>query len=164
MLSQYTRRVPETTWKSPWRIDFERKMAEEKNRQVIHRIVASPSSDSGASPKTVVPPRPKSAQVATTRPGPKPLLVVRTKFCSYETNGVACGKPLNASNAHGLCGTHYHKDRYNLAHGARPTCVDCGQVIYRGNIYDRCRKHSKKFHLAKFKWTQKNQSVTLEHP
>lgn len=166
---------PEVEWKSPWRIDFERYLAERPAK----RIVSAPQIRARRERSS---PRCRNQRVTPTKfcggcgKGLKsntasgfcqPCMRARARCACgrtiFKNNSLTqckqchvrdsrkkcplCPNVLNASNTYGLCKPHYAKYRRFIFQEQLSICADCPRLINRDNRFGRCVKHSKNFYL-----------------
>lgn len=166
---------PEVEWKSPWRIEQERRRAEEAGRRTL--ITATQIQTRQERPKQcrnqrVTPTKfcggcGKGVKSNTESGFCQPCLRKRDKCACgrtiYKGNSLSqckqchirdtrkkcplCPNMLNASNAYGLCKPHYAKYRRFIHQDQLSICADCPRLINRDNKFGRCVKHAKNFYL-----------------
>lgn len=162
---------PEITWKSPWRLEQERRRAEEmgsrifvtapstvKTQPLSRYIARSPAQFCSSCGKGMrkgckraqcnncFTERPRCACGKTIYKGGS---LAECKECFHRSQRVKCPicpRFLNARNSYGLCKPHYQKYRRFIQQDQLSICLDCPRLINRDNKFKRCVKCSHNFY------------------
>jgi hypothetical protein len=163
-------------WKSPWRIDLERRMAADANRTSVIRH--QPQAKRVRS-KEYMHDLYLKRKAKRDAENPRPTcsrcdgLILRTNKIGLcmDCRGLErrssnrqkakrpprtcsmCDTRISWGNKSGVCTKHYHKAKRVVEMGPRPNCVECGAEIYRRNKLGKCRKCSLPFYKAA--WREK---------
>lgn len=128
------------SWKSPWRIEFERRSAEDKGKfryisapQIKARQERNPARICDLCPK-VLRSRNKSGR-CNGHAAPKVEKV--------KTLCPGCDKPMRSSPKFRICGKCFTKYRYLLSQTILRLCDECPTKISKNNTTGKCRMHSR---------------------
>jgi hypothetical protein len=146
-------KYPEPPFKSPWRMEFERRSAEDRAKP---RRVLAPQ----VKPQRVRKPKPRKMRTLCSCGA---VMLRKEALYCYECESLpkkaglgkkcsVCETPLNRNNSSGLCKTHgdhvYRKLREIQKFGPRPVCtfeaggMKCVQQLYRDNTTHLCMFHN----------------------
>jgi len=127
-------------FKSPWKLDFEQYMKEQK-----------------AKPKS-----PRHIKAAKAPKAPKAPKVIRMKKPKAELRSCSmCSNPIRSHNKTLLCETHYMAKRYELKHGEPAKCSKCDRGIYRDNALGLCRLCSAPYYKNRWRARKRQERLAL---